>query len=112
MIQWIADIFKTKDSSLLDELLDQGAVIVDVRTQQEFNSGSVEGAINIPLSQLSNEVEKLSAQANIILFCRSGARSHQAYKILKNKGMERVYNAGGLRQMQTIINHYKSKTRV
>ena len=59
-----------------DRFLDKDFLfLVDVRTPEEFNSGSVDGAINIPLSVLEQELSQFKNKENIIVFCRSGARS-------------------------------------
>src|SRR5690554_8189019 len=60
--------------------------LVDVRTPEEFNSGSVDGAINIPLSVLEQELSQFKNKENIIVFCRSGARSGNAQIILQQHG--------------------------
>lgn len=112
MMKWISDLFKTKESTIFNELLEEGALIVDVRSKQEFEAGSVEGAINIPVSQIKKEAKELAKKGHVILFCRSGARSQQAYSILKDSGVDNVYNAGGLRQMQWIMKEFLRKEKV
>jgi len=76
------------------KLVSEGAVIVDVRTASEFNSGHVEGAINIPVDQIAtmkDELKKLGKP--IITCCRSGARSGMAASTLKEAGID-CYNGG------------------
>lgn len=75
-------------------VLNRGAIIIDVRSNGEFKSGSVKGARNIPLDQLSSKVSELKKTGKpIITVCRSGARSGMAKSILANAGLE-VYNGG------------------
>jgi len=79
--------------------------IVDVRTIMEYQSGHVEGAVNIPLDEVQsriNEFEKMSKP--IVVYCRSGARSGMAMSILKQSGINEVYNGGGLADMQMLLN--------
>ena len=76
------------------ELKDQGAIVIDVRSPQEFASGHPDGAKNIPLPNINNEVNHLKSEGKpIILCCASGMRSGQATSILKQNGIE-AYNAG------------------
>ena len=76
------------------ELVNQGAVIVDVRTKSEYNTGHIQGSKNMPLDSIRtkiNELKKLNKP--VITVCRSGARSGMAKGILKSAGLE-VYNGG------------------
>ena len=68
---------------------------MDVRTPEEFATGSAEGAINIPLNNLPKALDRFKGKENIILFCKSGNRSGQAQAILKEKGIESI-NGGGV----------------
>ncbi len=81
-------------SEVLKDNIKKGALLVDVRTPSEFKSGSVPGAINIPLSDIGNELEKFKNKESIIVFCRSGNRSSQAKSILERNGIGNVYNGG------------------
>ncbi len=74
----------------------QGAIIVDVRTPQEFRDDHLKGAVNIPLDRIRHEVAALKKkQKPVILYCRSGNRSGIAKSILRAAGIE-AYNAGSL----------------
>jgi rhodanese-related sulfurtransferase len=77
-----------------EELIQQGAVIVDVRSPQEFQGGHIKGAINIPLDRLENSLSKISKNKPVITCCASGMRSASAMGILKSKGYD-AYNGGG-----------------
>lgn len=77
----------------LSELISQGAFLVDVRTPGEFSQGSVSGAVNIPLDQLAQRLKEFEGKEQIIVFCRSGARSGQAEGYLKQQGLN-VVNGG------------------
>lgn len=78
----------------LPELLSKGAVIVDVRTPQEFLAGHNPTSINIPLDRFLASVGDLSKEKPVILCCASGARSGAAAAILKAQGFQKVVNAG------------------
>ena len=77
------------------ELLANGAVLIDVRTPEEFAQGNAKGSKNVPLDTISNKVKKIEQlKKPIVLCCRSGMRSGQATAILKRNGITEVYNGG------------------
>src|SRR5512133_1514132 len=78
----------------LQEVVTNGAVILDVRTKTEYQSGHLKNSINIPIDKLSQNIKKLSKNKPIITCCASGARSASARKMLKSNGFEQVYNGG------------------
>lgn len=92
MINFFQKIFGSKVDFV--ELVNNGAVIIDVRTPAEFSAGHIKGAINIPVDKIGNHIEKIKKyEKPIITCCRSGARSGMAASILKSKGIE-AYNGG------------------
>lgn len=84
-----------KKSRSIDELLKDGAVIVDVRSKGEYASGHLRKSINIPLDVLSSNLGKLDKSKPVITCCASGMRSSSAKSILKSKGFAEVVNGGG-----------------
>lgn len=81
------------------QLLMNGAIIVDVRTPEEFREGTIKGAKNIPLNTIGAQAETLLKTGKpIITVCRSGARSGMAASQLKKAGIE-VYNGGPWRSL-------------
>jgi len=81
----------------LKSALDAGAVVVDVRTPQEFSEGHVPGAINVPLDQvdpLDEQLRSLGAGKPLYLICRSGRRSAEAADKLAVAGFD-VRNVTG-----------------
>lgn len=96
MASFFAALFGRKNKSEIKEAIRQGAFIVDVRTPTEFSSGSVKNAVNIPLDKIPNQLKKFKNKNGIVLFCRSGARSGSAKRILENNGFDKVYNAGSI----------------
>jgi len=80
-------------------LIANGAVVVDVRTKQEFASGHVKGSVNIPLDVLSSKMQELPKDKAIITCCASGMRSASAKSILLNNGFKEVYNGGSWRSI-------------
>lgn len=83
-----------KVKSNLPKLIEEGAIIVDVRSPEEFRQGSRPGSKNIPLGEIGTRLKELDPQKTIILCCASGTRSGMAASILKSNGFEKVFNAG------------------
>ena len=80
----------------LQELINDNQVtIVDVRTEEEFLEGNVNGSINIPLHEVVDRIEELTQMQPLVLCCLSGGRSGQATAFLQAKGCDQVYNGGG-----------------
>ena len=78
----------------LTELRARGAVMVDVRTPEEFAGGCAPGCLNIPLDQLAQRMGELDMARPILLCCASGARSGYAQRFLQQAGFRDVHNAG------------------
>lgn len=78
--------------------IESQALIVDVRTPEEFADGHYPGAINIPHDTILEGIEQLgvTGETPVILYCRSGNRSGQAEQALQKKGFTEARNAGGL----------------
>lgn len=78
-------------------LISMGALLVDVRTPEEFSAGHLEGAINIPHDQTLARLTEYGGDKDrsVVVYCRSGNRSGQAYKILVEQGFTSTHNAGG-----------------
>lgn len=77
-------------------------VYVDVRTQEEWEAGHVEGAIHIPHTEMQARHDELEAydDEQIVVYCRSGRRSGIAKSILESEGFDNVINGGGLRDLR------------
>ncbi len=85
--------------------LEQGALVVDVRTPGEFNSGRVTKAINLPLDDLQNSVPRRvpDKSQTLLLHCLSGTRSAMAKGQLKRMGYTNVHNLGSFGRAQSIV---------
>jgi phage shock protein E len=92
MIGFLKKIFREKVD--IQELIDNGAKIIDVRTKAEFQQGHVRNSINIPLDRLSDNLKKLDKSKPVITCCASGMRSASARSILKSHGFTEVHNGG------------------
>ena len=81
-------------------------VIIDVRTPQEFATGSIEGAVNLPLTGLPDSLlnEGIALDEEVVVYCRSGRRSAQAKTLLKAAGFELVFDGGPMSQLKGVLN--------
>lgn len=95
--------FLKGDATDFKSLVREGAVIIDVRSATEFNSGHIAGAINIPveiLSSKTNQVKKMNKA--VITCCRSGIRSKTAAALLAASGIK-AFNGGSWHSLQRKI---------
>ena len=77
------------------QLVAEGAVVIDVRSPGEYRSGHAPGSINVPLDKLSDYTQKLKNKDMVIITCcASGMRSASAKSTLINAGYKNVYNGG------------------
>ncbi len=83
------------------QLVKQGAIILDVRSKGEYQQGHIKGSMHIPVDQLSNNLTKLkSKDTPVITCCASGMRSGMAKKILQANGYKEVHNGGSWMSLQ------------
>jgi rhodanese-related sulfurtransferase len=88
-------------SESIQEFMEKGAIIIDVRSPGEFSGGHIKGSKNIPLNEINakiNEIKKLNKP--VIACCASGMRSSQATSILKQNGIDAI-NGGGWQSLQS-----------
>lgn len=95
-----APLMASERSVLAWQMIDSGALVVDVRTAQEFAGGHLENAHNIPLSDVATGFAAIDKDQPMVLYCRSGNRSAQAMEALREQGFTHLYNGGGLDEMQ------------
>ena len=75
------------DSSQAQQWVAEGATLLDVRTPQEFQSGHLRDAVNIPVQELAGRIDEVDAD-RVVVYCRSGARSARAAQMLRSAGKE------------------------
>ena len=81
-------------------MIPENATMVDVRTPEEFSQGHYPGAVNIPLDEVQNRIQDFrKMKTPIVTYCRSGNRSGMAVSILKQNGINEVFNGGGLEDL-------------
>ena len=71
-------------------------LLIDVRTPEEFASGHIEGAVNIPVEEMAGRLDEIPGDTPIVVYCRSGNRSATAARILTEAGYAPVYDLGGI----------------
>jgi phage shock protein E len=92
---------RTVAAAEAQQLIEDGAVVVDVRTPEEFASGHLADARNIDVQSDSfhTEVDDLDRDATYVLYCRSGARAGAAGEMMLEMGFTDVANAGGFEDL-------------
>lgn len=92
-------------------ILNKKGTLIDVREKKELiQEGFIQSAIHIPLSQIESKFEEIKLMNKpLILFCRSGKRSHNAINILKKLGITDIYNGNSFKFISEIL---KKKNKV
>lgn len=103
MFGFFSNLMGQNNTEALQSVIKEGAFLVDVRTPMEFSEGSVKGAVNIPLDQVSFQLSKFKNKKHIVVFCRSGARSGQAKSILEQSGFSNITNGGTWQQVNEAV---------
>ena len=100
MLDFLKKLVGIKPFVDYQELMQRGAIILDVRTKAEFQSGHIKASINIPVQILNANLSKLKKDRPIITCCASGMRSASAKSILSANGFKDVYNGGSWASLQ------------
>ena len=82
-----------------EKIINEGAILLDVRTQEEYDDGHINGAFLLSLDSISDDsVSEIVSDKDtpIIVYCRSGKRSHEAYEKLLELGYKNVYDFGAM----------------
>jgi len=93
ILLYLSACSKVDDATLLaaHKAVENGALIIDVRTNKEYKQRHIANAINIPIEELSRSVSRVPKNRVIVVYCQSGSRSSAAANILSQKGWE-VYD--------------------
>lgn len=99
-----------KDAKVAWTKMNAGAMVIDVRTAEEFAAGHLEDAINIPFEEIAVEFKKrgIAKDTPVVLYCRSGRRSGIAFDTLVSEGYTKSYNGGGF---ETLSQFKKSQSK-
>ena len=87
------------------ELIEKGALLIDVRSKEEFKDGRLANAINIEYENIAKISQAIGQEKNrsVVLYCRSGRRASVALTELSKLGYDNITNAGGLSAMQAAL---------
>jgi len=78
-------------------LVENGALLVDVRSEGEYTDGGIEGSINIPIQELASRMDELGDKnREIVVYCQSGGRSAMAKRLLESNGFSKVHDLGSI----------------
>lgn len=100
---FLNNFFSKKKQTDWGQLIQQGAIIIDVRTAAEYRSGHIAGSINIELEKVNISAAELKKKNKpVIAVCRSGSRSGMAVNMLKAAGLE-AYNGGAWNDLKQKI---------
>lgn len=105
MLGIFKNLFAAGDNTKLKEIIEAGAVLIDVRSPGEFASGHIKGSVNIPLDQIGSQLQVLKKDKPIVVFCRSGNRSRAAKAILEQKGFSNITDGGSINDVTKSINN-------
>ncbi|GAB3042070.1 rhodanese-like domain-containing protein [Spirosoma pulveris] len=100
MLNLFKSLFGSSDKANIQEILSQGAVVLDVRSTGEFASGHANGAVNIPLDQIDARITQIKSYTKpIVVCCASGVRSARAKSLMAGHGVMNVHDAGSWRNI-------------
>ncbi len=88
-------VFKQVPVTMVRELVEKNACIIDVREPREFEMGHIINAVNIPLSQLRGRMHEIPKDKPVYVHCRSSQRSYNAICAMQGRGYKNVYNIMG-----------------
>ena len=88
----------------------EGSYLIDVRANIAYKTKTIEGAINIPISEIRSRLNEIPADKKVILFCNTGYTSYNASRILIQKGFNNVYSLmGGITLYKEITKNKEGK---
>ncbi len=93
------------DPTVLDLAMEDNVVFLDVRTPEDFDSGHIPGALNLPVSDIDRASDIIGDDLTrpVIVYCLSGGRSARALTSLQNAGYERVVDGGGVQALAALL---------
>ncbi|MDY7010124.1 MAG: FAD-dependent oxidoreductase [Planctomycetota bacterium] len=92
IVQGDVEVFYAED---LDQLIEKGGFLLDVRTEREFRRGHIEGAVNIPIDEIRDRLDELPRGRTLFVYCLTGIRSYYVCRILKQLGYNVLNFSGG-----------------
>lgn len=97
--QEVVTVSRITSEEAKEEMNNNDVIILDVRTEEEYNSGHIENSVLIPIDDLEYKAEEVltNKEQKILVYCRSGNRSKKAADLLVEMGYTNVYNFGGIK---------------
>lgn len=91
------NVYKMVYHDEIDEIVKNGGLLIDVRSDFEFNNGHIEGAINIDIDTVRDNLDKIMVKkdAPIYVYCQIGQKAYQVAKVLINNGFTNIYDLSG-----------------
>ena len=98
----IAGSGDTGQAKLAWPMIENGALLIDVRTKEEFDEGHIDGAINISFDETKALMDAIGhdKQRPVVVYCRSGNRSGKAKASLDKEGFTNIFNATGFEALK------------
>ena len=87
-------VHKINNTEFYEIIKNKSFTLIDVRTKEEYNTGHIENALNIPLDDIANI--NLDKSTKIAVYCRTGKRSSEAALQLEKMGYNNIYDLGGI----------------
>jgi rhodanese-related sulfurtransferase len=100
-MSWLSDIF---GGGKIKQALGEGAVIIDLRTAYEYDQGHIPRSLNIPIDRIRANIGRIrDLNKPVILCCSAGAHCREAAEILRDAGINRVYNGGSWQSLLRVV---------
>ena len=87
----------------VDRLVEEGALLIDVRNPHERDNGYIPGSINIPLEQLRERLDEIPKDQKVYVSCQVGLRGYLACQILNLNGYQAVNVSGGYKTYSSVL---------
>ena len=108
MISWscknAAPISEVSRAEVKEMVTNSETILVDVRVPEEFSEKTAEGAINIPLATIKENLDFFRKQKQVVVFCNTGRQSKEAIELLKKNGITNVYSGKSVKNVKAIQN--------
>ncbi|APD06154.1 hypothetical protein UJ101_00615 [Flavobacteriaceae bacterium UJ101] len=94
-----------KTEQVVEHIQNPNVTLIDVREAEELvNDGKIDQAVHIPKGDISNHIEEIKSMSKpVVVFCRSGVRAQGVVDYLQEKGIEEVYNGGGMKNVKEAL---------
>jgi|SRR6186713_375938 len=103
-MSWLSDLFGPGNNTIR-QALQEGAVIIDLRTAYEFDQGHIPRSLNIPVDRIRANLGRIrDLNRPIILCCATGDHCREAANVLRESGISRVHNGGSWQSLLRIRN--------